>query len=57
MSTGLFRAFSFFSVLLRAAILCRQTVAVSGIIFLLVIARARQFRREAWLRPAWRVIR
>jgi hypothetical protein len=57
MSAGLFRAFGSLSVLPRAAILCCQTVAVGGIIFLLVIARNPQFRQEAWLRPARRVIR
>ena len=57
MSPELIESFGFLSVLLRAAILCCQTVAVGGIIFLLFIARAPQFRREAWLRPAWRVIR
>ena len=57
MSAELLGAYGFLSVLLRAAILCCQTVAVGGIIFLLIIARAPQFRREAWLRPACRVIR
>ena len=57
MLAELFRAFGSLSLLLRAAILCCQTVAVGGIIFLLVIARAPQFRRESWLRPARRVIR
>src|ERR1700740_754069 len=57
MSAELLGAYGFLSVLLRAAILCCQTVAVGGIIFLLVIARAPQFRREAWLRPACRVVR
>lgn len=53
----LFRALGFLSVLLRAAILCCQTMAVGGVIFLLVVARDPKFQREAWLRPAWRVIR
>jgi copper resistance protein D len=57
MSGELLGAFGFFTVLLRAAILCFQTIAMGGIIFLLVVARAPQFRREEWLRPASRVIR
>src|SRR5215472_6498790 len=57
MSAGLFREFGFLSVLFRAAILCCQTVVVGGIIFLLVIVRAPQFRQAAWLRPARRMIR
>ncbi len=57
MSAELLGAFGFLTVLLRAAILCCQTIAVGGIIFLLVVARTPEFRREAWVRPAWRVIR
>src|SRR5215469_3551179 len=57
MSGPVFRELGFLSVLLRAAILCCQTIAAGGVIFLLVMARSPQFRREAWLRPARRVIR
>jgi hypothetical protein len=57
MSVAFLRELGFFSVVLRAAILSCQTVAVGGIIFLLIIGRTPQFRRGAWLRPAWRVIR
>lgn len=57
MSAELLGAFGFLAVLLRAAILCCQTIVVGGIIFLLVVARAPRFRRDAWLRPVSRAIR
>ena len=44
MLTDLLGLFGFVVVLLRAAILCFQTIAVGGIIFLLVVARAGAIR-------------
>lgn len=49
--------FGFLVVLLRAAIMCLQTVAVGGILFLLVVARSQEQRSEGLLRSAWRLIR
>src|SRR6267142_2879708 len=49
--------FSYFVVLLRAAILCFKTVAVGGILFLLLSARREELRSEALLNPAWKLIR
>jgi putative copper resistance protein D len=57
MSTKLLGLFDLLLVLLRAAILCSQTIAVGGITFLLVVARVRQFGQEPWLHPASRLIR
>ena len=39
-------------VLLRAAILCFQTVAIGGILFLTIVARSTELRREELLRSA-----
>jgi copper resistance protein D len=49
--------FSFLVVLLRAAILCFQTIAVGGILFFLLVARKDDLRREELLRPGWKLIR
>jgi len=49
--------FGFLVVLLRAAIMCLQTVAVGGILFLLVVAHSQEQRSEGLLRSAWRLIR
>ncbi|HEY2456000.1 MAG TPA: CopD family protein [Candidatus Acidoferrum sp.] len=49
--------FSFLVVLLRAAILGCQTVAVGGISFLLIVARGREVRSEALLNSCWKLIR
>jgi putative copper resistance protein D len=57
MLTDILGLFGFIAVLLRAAILCSQTIAVGGIIFLLVVARASRFSHEPWLHPATRLIR
>jgi putative copper resistance protein D len=57
MLTDLLGLSGLLEVLLRAAILCSQTIAVGGIIFLLVVAHASQFGQESWLRPAMRLIR
>jgi putative copper resistance protein D len=51
-------AFSgFLTVLLRAAILCLQTVVIGGLFFFIVVARDPQSRSEALLRSAWKLIR
>jgi putative copper resistance protein D len=49
--------FGLVGVLLRAAILCFQTIAVGGIIFLLVVARSSRFGQESWVQSAARLIR
>ena len=49
--------FGFLVVLLRAAIMCLQTLAVGGILFLLVVARSQEQRGEGLLRSAWGLIR
>jgi len=57
MLTDLLGVFGLLVVLLRAAILCFQTIAVGGIIFLFVVARAVQSGQESWLNPATWLIR
>jgi putative copper resistance protein D len=49
--------FGLIAVLVRAAILCFQTISVGGIIFLLVVACPSRFSQESWLNPAARLIR
>ncbi len=49
--------FGFLVVLLRAAILCFQTVAIGGIVFLTVVARKPELRSEELLRSSWKMIR
>jgi putative copper resistance protein D len=49
--------FGFLVVLLRAAILCFQTVAIGGILFLLLVARKPDLRSEELLRACWKLIR
>jgi hypothetical protein len=49
--------FGFLVVLLRAAILCLQTVTVGGVLFLLVVARASELRSEEFLGSSWKLIR
>jgi copper resistance protein D len=49
--------FGFLVVLLRAAILCCQTAAIGGILFLLVAARKPEQRSEGLLRSSWKLIR
>jgi hypothetical protein len=56
MSTDLLGLFGLLGVLLRVAILCFQTIAVGGIIFVLVVTRGL-VGREPWLRPATRLLR
>jgi putative copper resistance protein D len=51
-------AFSgFLAVLLRAAILCFQTVVIGGLFFFIVVARGPQSRDEAFLRSGWKLVR
>src|SRR5262249_4194404 len=57
MLTELLGLFGLIVVLLRAAILCFQTIAVAGIPFLLVVARVPQSGQASWLHPATRLIR
>ena len=49
--------FGYFVVLLRAAILCCQTLAVGGILFLLLATQKDELRPEGFLNPAWKLIR
>jgi copper resistance protein D len=49
--------FGFLVVLLRAAIICLQTVAVGGIVFLLLVARTREQRPEGLPESGWKLIR
>lgn len=56
MLADLFGVFGFLSVLLRAAILCFQTIAVGGVIFLLLVASGAPLRCESWLLPSKRLI-
>ncbi|MGB9469535.1 MAG: hypothetical protein WBQ59_09300, partial [Candidatus Acidiferrum sp.] len=49
--------FGFLVVLLRAAILCFQTVAIGGILFLTIVTRTAELRSEELLRSAWKLIR
>jgi putative copper resistance protein D len=49
--------FSYLVVLLRAATLCFQSVAVGGILFLLLVTRSEELRTEELSRSAWKLIR
>ncbi len=49
--------FGFLVVLLRAAILCFQTIAIGGILFLTIVARTTEQRSEELLRSCWKLIR
>jgi putative copper resistance protein D len=49
--------FGFLVVLLRAAILCLQTVTVGGILFLILVARTAELRSPELLRASWKLIR
>src|SRR5262245_54951216 len=51
MAADLLGVFAILVVLLRAAILCFQTIAVGGIVFLIVVARGPQLRQEPWIIP------
>ena len=47
----------FLAVLLRAAILCFQTVLIGGPFFFIFVAREGQSRSEGLLRSGWKLIR
>lgn len=49
--------FGFLVVLLRAAILCLQSVTIGGILFFTAVARRAEQRNEALLRSSWKLIR
>lgn len=49
--------FGFLVVLLRAAILGLQTMAIGGVFFLLLAARGKELRDAALLQSSWKVIR
>src|SRR5260370_39987867 len=49
--------FSYLVLLLRAATLCFQSLAVGGILFLLLVTRSEELRTEELLQSAWKVIR
>jgi len=49
--------FGFLVVLIRAAILCFQTILVGGLIFLSFVASKEGLRPEELTRPAWKLIR
>jgi putative copper resistance protein D len=49
--------FGFLVVLLRAAILCFQTILAGGVIFLCFVAGNESLRPEELTRPAWKLIR
>jgi copper resistance protein D len=49
--------FGFLAVLLRAAILCFQTVSIGGILFLTIVTRTSELRTEQMLQSSWKLIR
>ena len=49
--------FSYLVVLLRAATLCFQSLAVGGILFLLLATRSEELRTDGFSRSAWRLVR
>jgi copper resistance protein D len=49
--------FSYLVVLLRAATLCFQSLAVGGILFLLLVTRSEELRTGELLQSAWKLIR
>jgi copper resistance protein D len=49
--------FSYLVVLLRAATLCFQSLAVGGILFLLLVTRSEELRTAELLQSAWKLIR
>jgi putative copper resistance protein D len=57
MLADLLGVFALIVVLVRAAILCFQTIAVGGIIFLVVVAPTAKSRQDSWLRLAMRLVR
>lgn len=55
--TQLLGIFGFVVVLLRAAILCSQTIAIGGLLFVVLAARGAGPENEKWLEACWRLIR
>lgn len=55
--SDLLGVFGFLVVLLRAAILCFQTITIGGIFFLLIAVRSPELRSEAILHSCWKLIR
>jgi copper resistance protein D len=55
--TQLISIFGFLVVLLRAAIMCLQTVAIGGIVFLILVARRSEQRTAELLSASWKLIR
>jgi copper resistance protein D len=53
----LISSFAFLVVLLRAAILCLQTVAVGGVVFFTAVARRNDQRTDDLIRSGWILIR
>lgn len=49
--------FGFLVVLLRAAILCLQTVTIGGILFSILVTRTAELRSEELQRSSWKLIR
>jgi copper resistance protein D len=49
--------FGFLVVLLRAAIMCLQTVAIGGVVFLTLVLRRGEQRTAELLSPSWKLIR
>jgi putative copper resistance protein D len=49
--------FGFLVVVLRAAVLCFQTVSIGGILFLTLVTRSTELRSEELLRASWKWIR
>jgi len=57
MVTDLLGVFGFLTVILRAVILCAQTLAVGGVFFLLYVLRDPSLRDGPWVRPIGRLVR
>jgi copper resistance protein D len=53
----LINMFGFLVVLLRAAIMCLQTVAIGGVVFLALVARRSEQRTTELLSASWKLIR
>ena len=49
--------FGFLVVLLRAAILCFQSITIGGILFFAIVTRKQELRREELWKPGWKFIR
>jgi copper resistance protein D len=49
--------FGFLVVLLRAAILCFQTLCIGGVLFLMIVTRSPQLRSDEFMAASWKLIR